>query len=69
MLVGELNTVDFEIEFYGMSLDWDDFEDAFAHAKQEGKIKNIKLQFSEGKSDDDINDKIVSVLMIYRKDQ
>ena len=61
MLVGELNTVDFEIEFYGMSLDWDDFEDAFAHAKQEGKIKNIKLQFSEGKSDDDINDKIVSV--------
>ena len=61
MLVEELNTVDFEIEFYGMSLDWDDFEDAFTHAKQEGKVKNIKLQFSEGKSDEDINDKIVSV--------
>ena len=27
MLVDELNTVDFDIEFYGMNLDWDDFED------------------------------------------
>lgn len=61
MLVEELNTVDFEIEFHGMPLDWDDFEDAFTQAKQDGKIKNLKLQFSEGRSDDDINDKIVSV--------
>ena len=61
MLVEELNTVDFEIEFHGMPLDWDDFEDAFTQAKQDGKIKNFKLQFSEGRSDDDINDKIVSV--------
>lgn len=34
MLVEELNTVDFEIEFHGMPLDWDDFEDAFTQAKQ-----------------------------------
>lgn len=61
MLVEEFNTVDFEIEFHGMPLDWDDFEDAFTQAKQDGKIKNLKLQFSEGRSDDDINDKIVSV--------
>lgn len=45
MLVEELNTVDFEIEFHGMPLDWDDFEDAFTQAKQDGKIKNLKLQF------------------------
>ena len=35
MLVDELNTVDFDIEFYGMPLDWDDFEDSFTHAKDE----------------------------------
>ena len=29
MLVEELNTLDFDVSFYGMSLDWDDIEDAF----------------------------------------
>ena len=27
LLVDELNSVEFEIEFYGMDLDWDDFEE------------------------------------------
>lgn len=61
MLVDELNTVDFDIKFYGMALDWDDFEDAFNQAKEKGKIKKLSLKFIEGKSDDDINDKIVEV--------
>lgn len=60
MLVDELNTVDFEIEFYGMPLDWDDFDDAFKHAESVGIIKNLSLKFKEGKSDEDINDKIVN---------
>ena len=61
MLVDELNTVDFEVEFYGMSLDWDDFEDVFNRAKDKGVIKNLKLKFSEGKSDEMVSDKIVRV--------
>lgn len=61
MLVDEFNTVDFDIEFYGMELDWDDFEDIFVHAKNEGIIKNLKIKFIEGKSDDAISDKIVGV--------
>lgn len=61
MLVDELNTVDFDIEFYGMPLDWDDFEDSFTHAKDEHVIKHLELKFIEGKSDEDINDKIVQV--------
>lgn len=61
MLVDELNTVDFEIEFYGMSLDWDDFEDVFKRAKESGTIKNLKMTFTEGKSDEAVSDKIVSV--------
>ena len=58
MLVAELNTVDFDIEFYGMSLDWDDFEDSFTQAKKNKVIKNLNIKFIEGKSDEDINNKI-----------
>ena len=61
MLVAELNTVDFDIEFYGMSLDWDDFEDSFTQAKKNKVIKNLNIKFIEGKSDEDINNKIVNV--------
>ena len=35
MLTKELNTVDFGIEFCGMDLDWDDFEDAVQSATAE----------------------------------
>lgn len=61
MLRDELNTVDFEIEFCGMDLDWDDFEDAFQNAQKEGVVKQVGLKFTEGKSDDDITEKIVGV--------
>lgn len=61
MLVDELNTVDFDIEFYGMLLDWDDFEDVFKRAKESGIIKNLKMKLTEGKSDEAVSDKIVSV--------
>lgn len=61
MLVDEFNTVDFDIEFYGMPLDWDDFEDVFKRAKDSGTIKHLKMKFSEGKSDETVSDKIVSV--------
>lgn len=61
MLVAELNTVDFDIEFHGMALDWDDFEDVFKRAKSTGIIKNLKMSFSEGKSDETVSEKIVRV--------
>ena len=61
MLVDELNTVDFDIVFYGMPLDWDDFEGVFKNAQDSGMIKNLKLTFSEGRSDETVRDKIVQV--------
>jgi len=61
MLVDGYNTVEFDVEFYGTPLDWDDLEDVFNHAKEKGIIKKLKLKFIEGKSDEAINDKIVSV--------
>lgn len=61
MLREELNTVDFALEFCGMPLDWDDFEDAFEQAEREGLVKISDLKYIAGKSDDDINDKIVTI--------
>lgn len=61
LLVKDLNAVEFEIEFYGMDLDWDDFEEAFEIAKSNGTIKAARLTFTEARSDDDIKDKIVNI--------
>ena len=61
MLREELNTVDFAIEFCGMALDWDDFEDAFEQAEREGLVKVSDLKYIAGKSDDDINEKVVAI--------
>ena len=67
MLVDELNTVDFSIEFYGTDLDWDDFEDAFHTAGEKGIIKKLDLKFIEGRSDEDINEKIVDIFTDLRE--
>lgn len=61
MLREELNTLDFSLEFCGMALDWDDFADAFEQAQKEGIIKVSNIKYIAGKSDDDINEKIVKV--------
>lgn len=67
LLVNELNSVEFDIEFYGMDLDWDDFEDAFKMAQSSGKIRTVNLHFTEAKSDDDINEKIVDIFNDLQK--
>ena len=41
MLREELNTVDLSLEFCGMPLDWDDFEDAFEQAKKFSAVTQI----------------------------
>lgn len=62
----ELNTVDFSLEFYGMALDWDDFEDAFEQAQSAGVVKVSNIRYIAGKSDDDVADKIVQVFTDLR---
>lgn len=61
MLREELNTLDFSLEYCGMALDWDDFEDAFEQAQKEGLVRVSGMKYIAGKSDDDINEKIVKV--------
>ena len=57
----ELNTVDFSVEFCGMTLDWDDFKDAFEQAERNKIVRISSLKYIESKNDEDINDKIVQV--------
>ena len=65
MLVESLNTIDFDIEFYGTELDYDDIEDVFDNAsdpKNPYRIINPPhYNFIKGKSDEDITDKVVNV--------
>lgn len=61
MLREELNTVDFALEYCGLALDWDDFEDAFKQAQKDGIIRVSHMKYIAGKSDDDINEKIVNI--------
>lgn len=67
MLREELNTVDFSLEYCGMALDWDDFEDAFEQAQKDGIVKVSGMKYIAGKSDDDINEKIVKVFQDLQK--
>lgn len=57
----ELSTVEFSIEFCGMQLDWDDFEDAFDQARKAGTIDKAELKYTEVQTDEDINEKVVHV--------
>ena len=60
-LVDNQNSKQFEIEFYGTALDWDDFEDAFKTAKEKGIISELNLKYIEAKDDEEINEKIVKI--------
>ena len=60
-LVNELNTVDLDIMFYGMKLDFDDVSDVFNKAKNSGLIKKLVLDFTEGKNDDTITDDVIKI--------
>lgn len=66
MLVDDQNTVELKVEFYGMALDWDDFEDAFETAKSDGVIRKLEMNFVEGKSDEAVTDNIVKIFCDLR---
>ncbi len=67
MLREEMNTLDFSLEYCGMALDWDDFEDAFKQAQKDGLVRVSSMKYIAGKSDDDINEKIVKVFQALQE--
>ncbi|MCC8051415.1 MAG: dynamin family protein [Clostridiales bacterium] len=59
MLVDEQRTMNFEVRFYGLALDWDDFENAFLTAKENKIVAELKMEFQESSKDEsDVNGKI-----------
>lgn len=46
------NTRNFEIEFYGLPLDWDDFAHVFHQAQEKGILAEVMLHFTQGKTTD-----------------
>jgi len=59
VLKDELNTIIFSVEFCGMDLDWDDFNEAFQQAVNKAIIKRADMKFIVGKSNEDITEQIV----------
>lgn len=57
----ELNCLNFEIEFQGFALDWDDFKDAFKYACEKGEIGEVNLKFLESESQDEVEEKIYQI--------
>lgn len=62
-----LNTSELDVEFCGSVLDWDDFEEAFKHAKAAGIIRNLSLRFRQAKTDEDVQNKIIKVFNDLRE--
>lgn len=62
-----LNTAELDVEFCGSILDWDDFEDSFNHAKENGIIKKLNLRFRQAKTDEDVQERIISVFNDLRE--
>lgn len=61
------NSVDFDIEFYGMEMDWDDFELSFTESKNKGILNDVNLKFTEGKSTENIIEKITDIFNDLRE--
>lgn len=55
------NALEFDITFYGMDVDWDDFEAAFQHANEMQKFKVLNIKFRKAVDDSDVTDKISQI--------
>lgn len=66
-LRNELNTMDFDVKFYGMELDWDDFEFAFRQAQENNVVRNLSLSFIQGHSKENIAEEITEIFHDLRE--
>ncbi len=66
-LRNELNTMDFDVEFYGTELDWDDFEFAFRQAQEDNVVRNLSLTFIQGQSKENIAEEIKEIFLDLRE--
>ena len=66
-LRNELNTMDFNVEFYGMELDWDDFEFSFRQAQEANVVRNLSLNFIQGQSKENVVEEITEIFNDLRE--
>lgn len=66
-LRNELNTMDFDVEFYGMELDWDDFEFSFRQAQEANVVRNLSLNFIQGQSKENVVEEITGIFHDLRE--
>lgn len=59
LLEQEYGSDKYEIQFYGLELDWEDFKEAFYCAEKEEILAKTKLTFIEEKPSNDIGQKIL----------
>ena len=55
------NSLEFDITFYGMDVDWDDFEVAFQQANELQKFKKLNVKFKKAADDVDVTEKISQI--------
>ena len=55
------NALEFDITFYGMDVDWDDFEAAFQQANAANKFKALSIKFKKAVDDYDVTEKIIKI--------
>lgn len=55
------NALEFDITFYGMDVDWDDFEAAFQQANAANKFKALSIKFKKAVNDSDVTEKISKI--------
>jgi len=63
----ETDSVDFDIDFCGLSLDFDDVVEAFHQAQESGLIKDVNFHFIKGKASEDVNEKIIDEFQNMQK--
>ncbi|MBO6179910.1 MAG: dynamin family protein [Selenomonadaceae bacterium] len=63
----ETHSTEFDVTFYGLEMDWNDFEYTFRQAAKNGVIENLSLKFIEGKSTDNIVDKVTKIFNDLRE--
>jgi len=54
LLRDELNSLEFELTFTGLKLDYDDFKESFEQAKEKGIIKDFTCNYKESRSVDSV---------------
>ena len=60
-LIETANSLEFDITFYGMDLDWDDFEIAFQQADTSHKFKKLNLNYKKAVEDSEVTEKISKI--------